>query len=124
MSKASLSVMTLTVIATAAVVAGRFVTSAGAYPAAIGGLAHGVTRSDGAVGDPIPVDVLGTAIVEAGGAISAGVPVMADASGKVIAHDSDGDKHALGRSLEAAASDGDFVEILLVPTAGLLVTSL
>ena len=122
MSKANFSLLTLTVIATAALAASRFVTQAGAYPLA-GGLAHGVTRSDGVTGDPIPVDVMGTAVVEAGGAIAAGVPVMVTATGKVIAHDLDGDKHAVGRTLEAAAGDGSMVEILLIPTAGLLVTA-
>lgn len=122
MSKANLSLMTLTVIASAAVVANRFVTTAGAYPGA-GALALGVTRSDGAVSDPIPVDVLGTAVVEAGAAITADVPVMVTATGKVIPHDGDGDKHAVGRALEAAAAEGSLVEILLVPSSGLLVTA-
>lgn len=122
MSKGNISLLALTVIASAAIAAERFVTTAGAYPAA-GGLALGVTRSDGAINDPIPVDVLGTAIVEAGAAIGADVPVMVTATGKVVAHDGDGDKHAVGRSLEAAAADGSFVEILLVPTAGVLVTA-
>lgn len=122
MSKANISLMTLTVIAAAALVANRFVKTAGTYPTA-GGTALGVTRSDGSVGDLVPVDVLGTAIVEAGAAITADVPVMVTAEGKVIAHDGDGDKHALGRALEAAAGAGSLVEILLVPTAGVLVTA-
>lgn len=123
MSKGNISLLTLTVIASAAVVANRFVTTAGAYPAA-GGLALGVTRSDGAINDPIPVDVHGTAIVEAGALIGADVPLMVTATGKVVAHDLDGDKHAVGRSLEGAAADGSLLEILLVPAAGLLVTAL
>ena len=121
MSKANISLMTLTVVAAAALVANRFVLTAGTYPAA-GGIALGVTRSDGGVGDLVPVDVLGTAVVVAGAAIAADVPVMVTAEGKVITHDGDGDKHAVGRSLEAAA-DGALVEILLVPTAGVLVTA-
>jgi hypothetical protein len=122
MSKANISLMTLTVVAAAVLVANRFVTTAGAYPAA-GGLALGVTRSDGGVGDLVPVDVLGTAVVEAGADIAADVPVMVTVDGKVIAHDLDGDKHAVGRSLEAAVTGG-LVEILLVPTAGVLVTAI
>ena len=121
MSKANISLMTLTVVAAAALVANRFVLTAGTYPAA-GGIALGVARSDGGVGDLVPVDVLGTAVVVAGAAIAADVPVMVTAEGKVIAHDGDGDKHAVGRSLEAAA-DGALVEILLVPTAGVLPTA-
>lgn len=121
MSKANISLMTLTVIATAAVVANRFVTLAGAHAGA-GALPLGVTRSDGAIGDPIPVDVLGTALVEASAPIVAGAAVMVGADGKAITHDNDGDKHAIGRALEAADA-GDMVEVLLVPSAGLLVTA-
>ena len=121
MSKANISLLTLTVIAAAAVAANRFIKTGGTYPAA-GGLALGVTRCDGSVGDLVPVDVLGTAVVVPGAAIAADVPVMVTADGKVIAHDGDGDKHAVGRTLEAV-TDGDVVEILLVPASGLLVTA-
>ena len=65
----------------------------------------------------------GTTVVEAGATIAADKPLMVTATGKVIEHDGDGDKHAVGRSLEAAAADGDMLEILLVPTTGLLVTA-
>ena len=122
MSKANIALLTLTVVASATVAAGRFVTTAGAHAAA-GALPLGVTRSDGASGDPIPVDVLGTAIVEAGAAIAADAAIMVTTAGKAITHDADGDKHAVGRALEAAAGDGSFIEVLLVPTAGLLVTA-
>lgn len=120
--KGNISTLTLTVIATAVIAANRMVTNAGAYAAA-GGLPLGVSRSDGAIGDPIPVDVQGTALVEAGAAIAADAPVMVTTSGKVITHDNDGDKHAIGRALEAATGDGDVFEILLLPSAGLLVTA-
>lgn len=122
MSQSSISIMTLTAIASAAVAQARFVTTAGAYPTA-GGVPLGVTRSEGEIGDPIPVDVLGTTVVEAGATIAADKPLMVTATGKVIEHDGDGDKHAVGRSLEAAAADGSMLEILLVPTTGLLVTA-
>lgn len=121
-NKASIALLTLTAIASATVAANRCITAAGAYPTA-GGLPLGVTRSSGVSGDPIPVDVLGTAVVEAGGAITADTPVMVTSTGKVVAHDGDGDKHAIGRALEAAGADGDFVEVLLTPSAGLLVTA-
>lgn len=122
MSKANIALLTLTAFATASVAANRFITAAGVYPIA-GGLPLGVTRSSGVSGDPIPVDVLGTAVVEAGGAIVADAPVMVTATGKVLTHDGDGDKHAIARALEAADGDGSFIEVLLIPTAGLLVTA-
>jgi len=121
MNKANISLLTLTVSAAAALVANRFVKTVGTYPSA-GGLALGVTRCDGGVGDLIPVDVQGTAVVEAGADIAADVPVMVTATGTIVAHDGDGDKHAVGRSLEAVVSGG-LIEILLVPTAGVLVTA-
>lgn len=115
-------ILTLTVIASAALVNNRAVTLAGAYPSS-GALALGITRSDAASGDPVPVDVQGTAIVEAGAAFSADVPLMVGTSGKLIAHDGDGDKHAVARSLQAATADGQMVEVLLVPSSGVLVTA-
>ena len=122
MSKANMSILTLTVIATAVLENNRAVNQAGAYPAA-GGLAFGITRSDAAIGDPTPVDVQGTAIATAGAAFTKDVPLMVGADGKLIAHDGDGDKHAIARSMEAAAADGDLVEVLLAPHAGVLVTA-
>lgn len=123
MSQQSISLLTLTVAAAGALAADRFVTIGGAYPAA-GGLAFGVTRtSAGAAGDLLPVDVMGTAIVQAGAAIAVGATVMVGTDGKAITHDGDGDKHALGRALEAAAGDGSLIEVLLIPSAGLLVTA-
>lgn len=123
MSKGNISLLTLTVIATAAVVNNRFVTTAGAHAATAGALPLGVTRSDGVSGDPIPVDVLGTAVVEAGAAIAVDATIMVTTDGKALTHDGDGDKHAVGRALEAAGAAGDLVEILLVPSAGLIVAA-
>ena len=118
----SISTLALTVIATAALINNRAVNQAGAYPSA-GGLAFGITRSDAAIGDPTPVDVQGTAIATAGAAFSKDVPLMVGTDGKLIAHDADGDKHAVARSMEAATADGQLVEVLLVPSSGVLVTA-
>lgn len=122
MSNGNISLMTLTVIASAAIVANRFVTTAGA-PCAAGALPLGVARSDGAIGDPIPVDTLGTALVEAGDVIAADAAIMVTTDGKALTHDADGDKHAVGRALSAAGAAGDLIEVLLTPSAGLLVTA-
>ena len=70
MPSGNISLLTLTVTASATVAASRFVTQDGAYPSA-GAKGHGVTRSSGVTGDLIPVDVLGTAIV-----VSIHAPVM------------------------------------------------
>ena len=122
MSKANISILTLTAIAAASVADNRFIKTDGTYPTA-GGLPLGVTRCDGSTGDPIPVDVLGTTVVEAGAAIAIDATLMVTATGKAITHDGDGDKHAVGRALEASTGDGSLIEILLIPTSGLLVTA-
>lgn len=118
----SIATLTLTVIATAALENARAVNQAGAYPAA-GGLAFGITRSDAAIGDPTPVDVQGTATVQAGATFAKDVPLMVGTDGKLIAHDGDGDKHAVARSMEAATAPDQLVEVLLVPSSGVLVTA-
>ena len=117
-SNGSISTLALTVIATAVLAGNRFVTQGGGYAAA-GGLVFGVARTPGNVGDPVPVDVTGTAIVEAGAAISKDAALMVDASGRVVALSGAG-KFPVGRACEAAGAAGDFIEVLLVPSAGLV----
>ena len=118
-SNGSISLLTLTVIATAAVAGCRCVTQAGAYPAA-GAAAFGVTRSSAeAAGDLVPVDVQGTAIAEAGAAITLDAPLMVDATGRVVPL-TVGSKSPVGRAMQAATAAGQQIEILLVPSAGLV----
>ena len=115
----NISTLTLTVAAAGALAASRFVTQAGAYPAA-GAAAFGVTRtSAAAAGDLVPVDVQGTAIAEAGAAITLDAPLMLDATGRVVPLSGSG-KAPVGRAMEAAGAAGAFVEVLLVPSAGVL----
>lgn len=73
--------LTLSIAATAAITAERFVTLAGA-PAAAAGNAVGVAASDGAIGALVPVDVAGTTVVVAAGAIAVGDAVQVGTGGK------------------------------------------
>lgn len=115
MSDQSRPVLTLTVTAAGAIGAHRFVTAAGAQAGADAN-AIGVARTAAAAaGDRIPVDVLGTASVEAGAAITAGATVKADAQGRAIAWATSGAR--LGVALEAATAAGQLIEVLLVPNA-------
>ena len=115
----NVSTLTLTVTAAVAMAACRFVTQAGAYPAA-GAAAFGVTRSSAeAAGDLVPVDVQGTAIAEAGAAITLDAPLMVDATGRVVPL-TVGSKSPVGRAMQAATAAGQQIEILLVPSAGLV----
>jgi hypothetical protein len=115
----NISLLTLTVTAASALAACRFVTQDGAYPAA-GAAAFGVTRSSaGGAGDLVPVDVQGTAIAESGAAIAKDAPLMVDATGRVVPL-TVGSKSPVGRAMEAATAAGQQIEILLVPSAGLV----
>ena len=115
----NVSTLTLTVTAAVALAACRFVTQAGAYPAE-GAAAFGVTRSSAeAAGDLVPVDVQGTAIAEAGAAITLDAPLMVDATGRVVPL-TVGSKSPVGRAMQAATAAGQQIEILLVPSAGLV----
>lgn len=115
----NLSTLTLTVAAAGALAANRFVTQAGAYPAA-GGAAFGVTRtSAAAASDLVPVDVQGTAIVESGAAVTLDAPLMVDATGRVVPLSGTG-KSPVARAMQAATGAGQPIEVLLVPSAGLV----
>ena len=98
----NVSTLTLTVTAAVALAACRFVTQAGAYPAA-GAAAFGVTRSS----------------AEAGAAITLDAPLMVDATGRVVPL-TVGSKSPVGRAMQAATAAGQQIEILLVPSAGLV----
>lgn len=101
----------LSIAATAALTARRFVTAAGAVPAA-GSNAFGVALSDAVSGTQVPVVTLGTAPVVAGAAIAAGAAVEVAADGKAITKTTG---IAVGRALTAASADGDTAEIFLIP---------
>lgn len=106
--------LTLPLTASGAVAGNRFVTSAGAQVAAAGAAALGVARSDAASGTLFPCDVLGTGMVEAGEAITAGAALKAGADGRAMVHDT-GVKVAI--ALQAATAAGQKIEALLLPGA-------
>ena len=114
MSKQSFSILTLTISATATLTADRFVTIAGAVPAA-DAYVLGVCRTAAVSGDRVTVDVQGTSIVEAGAAVAVGNTVKVDASGRAIPWATSGAK--VGIALQAATAAGQFIEVLLLPTA-------
>ena len=64
-------------------------------------------------GEKITVDVLGTAVVEAGAAVAANATVKSDASGRAITWATSGAK--VGLALEAAGAAGQMIEVLLIP---------
>src|SRR3982751_5102645 len=110
MSQQSRPILPITVAATGNVTKRRFVTVAGVQAGAAA-RALGVSRTDGVAGDQLTVDVLGTAVVEAGAAVAAGAQVEADASARAITKAAG---VVLGHALEAAGAAGDFIEVLLI----------
>jgi Uncharacterized conserved protein (DUF2190) len=108
---ASISILTLSVKAAAALSANRFVVDAGVVPAAAA-RALGVTVAPAAIGERTRVEVLGTATVEAGAAVAVGAQIECDALGRGITKAAG---VVLGRALTSAAIAGDLIEVLLIP---------
>lgn len=104
----------LTMTASGAVTAERFITSAGAQVAVAGAAAIGVSRNTAADGALMTVDTFGTAIIEAGGAIAAGAAVKAGADGRALTYDV-GTKS--GVALQASTAAGQRIEILVLSAA-------
>lgn len=110
----NIALLTLTIAATGTIAAARFVTPAGAQAGADAN-AIGVARVAAVSGDKLPVDALGTAVVEAGAAVAAGATIKADASGRGITWVTSGAR--LGIALEAASGAGSMFEVMLIPNA-------
>lgn len=106
-----IQILTLTALAAAAITAERFVTSTGQVATAAGN-SSGVAESNAAAGERFPYISLGTAIVTAGGAIAKGARVEVGAAGKAVTLAAG---KAVGEALEAAAADGDRIEVRLIP---------
>jgi hypothetical protein len=104
------AVMTHTIQATAAIERHRFVDLTGAYATAAGA-AFGVSTTEAGIGDQLAVDCLGSSIVEASGAISAGGAIEVGANGVAVAASSG---TVVARALQDAA-DGDLIEVFIIP---------
>ncbi len=111
MAASSTNTLVLSVIATAALTQFRAVNVAGAVPAAAAN-SLGIAQTGGAIGDAVPVVVLGTAIGEAGAAVAAGALLETDASGRFITRSAGA---IVGRALSAAGAAGDQIEVFLIP---------
>ena len=114
MSQQAIPLLTLPLTLTGAITANRFATAAGAQAGADANTL-GVSRSTGAIAEKVPVDILGTAVVESGAAVAAGATLKSDATGRAITWVTSGAKVAL--ALEAASAAGQFIEVLLIPNA-------
>lgn len=115
MSAQNTALLTLTVAAAGAIAANRFVTPAGAQAGADANTLGAARFAAAAAGDKIPVDVMGTAIVESGAAVTVNATVKSDASGRAIDWVTSGAK--VGIALQAASAAGQMIEVLLIPNA-------
>lgn len=109
-----ISILTLAVIAAATLAAERFVGADGNYPSA-GDAAFGVTNTGGAAGERVPVDVMGTSIATAGDEIEDDELLQIGTEGKLVPQTTG---VAVAKALQAASADGDRIEVLLLPSAG------
>ena len=110
MSQQKLSLLTMTRTAAAGVVMGQFLSPTGAVASALGP-ALGLTTIDAATGAPVSVDVLGTSIAIADGAITDGAELEVGTGGKARVK-------TTGRIVAIAtqaAADGEKFEVLLIP---------
>ncbi len=105
-----ISILALSVVATAALTAERFVTVGGAVATAAGNTL-GVAQTNAASGQIVAVGVLGTEVVTAGAAIAKGAAIEVGTAGKAVTKSSG---VTVARALQAAAADGDRIEVLLI----------
>lgn len=110
MATAALEIFTLPVLATAVLTRNRFTTIAGALPAA-GASSLGPVTVSAAIGERVPVSVMGSTRVEAGGPIALGAAIECDALGRGITRTTG---VILGRALSAASAAGQTIEMLLI----------
>jgi hypothetical protein len=111
MTSQNVSILNLTLRLTERVSAHTFVDHDGA-PAMPGGYTYGVAMCNGEPGDAIGVDVLGTVQVVAGAPLVVGQAVGVGAGGRAVP---EADGIRVGRALQAAKTEGDLVEIFLIP---------
>lgn len=104
----------ITMVATTALAAHRFIAYDGGYPSAAGGAkaVQGVSESSAQTGEALSVVTSYSYLVEAAAAIAFGQLVKPDASGKAVVGSLT--EHC-ARALGAATQAGQLVEVQLLP---------
>lgn len=110
MGRQAVPVLSLSVVAAAAITAHRFALANGTICGANGN-AKGVYISDAEVGELVGITVLGTAIVESGAAFAVDANLQSDALGRAVTAV---DGPVVARALEAATAAGQLVEVLVI----------
>lgn len=113
MSQQSASLMDLSQVSSGANTSKRGVKFDGAQADTLGGKIMGIAKYGAVDGQVFPVTVVGTAIVETGGAFSAGDDLVVDAQGRAVVDPAVGGEFIFADALEDSAQAGAFVEVLL-----------
>lgn len=112
MAASAIPLLTIGVPAAVALSQFQAVTAGGAIASAAGN-AVGFTQTSGNVGDRVPTTALGTAIATAAGPIAVGALLEVTGSAGKLTTKSSG--VGVARALQAAAADGDLIEVLPIP---------
>lgn len=137
MSASNIPILTLSAQAAGAITANRAVGFDRLQATVQGQKVQGVARSAAALNEYVPVDVLGTTVIEAGAAFAAGAALIVDAQGRAIAstgalavaagavavtstaangailQGGDPPEYVFADALDAATAAGELVEVLL-----------
>lgn len=109
----SISILAMPVNSAGAIARGRAVGFDRAQISAANAAIYGVARfAAAAAGEDVTIDVLGTAIAEAGAPVAVGAALATDAQGRFVTHSTG---PIVGRALQAAGAAGQFFEVLLTP---------
>jgi hypothetical protein len=101
---------TRTVRAAGAIARGRCVGFDGAQIAAANARALGIAPHAALAGEDTPLVVVGTAIMEAGGAIALGAQIATDTQGRGVTWSTGA---VVAEALQPATAAGQFIEVLL-----------
>jgi hypothetical protein len=107
------AIFTYSLIAVGAISEYRAIGFDGAQATVAGAKVAGVATTDAVAGEPVAVDMIGTTVVETGGAFSAGDDLVVDAEGRAIVNPAVGGEYIFADALEDAGAAGEFVEVAL-----------
>lgn len=105
--------LTLTRTAAGAITANRAVTMADHQAAAAGVKVLGVSVCDAQIGEPHPVIVTGTAIIEAGAAIALDDDLVTDNQGRAVPATGAPGERIFADAMGVASGAGKLIEVLL-----------
>ncbi|HSV29947.1 MAG TPA: capsid cement protein [Candidatus Omnitrophota bacterium] len=111
----SMAIYTRSVLAVGAVTQRRAVKASGAQATVQGEKVLGIAQYNAPDKGDLALDVLGTAVAEAGAAVAADDDLITDAQGRLIPATGAGGEIVCARALSAASGAGKLLEVLLKP---------